>query len=149
MSSNSQNKNDKPVAFNEDTFKKLLENEATKLELKKQQLTLQQLNLNKNHDYACKALEAQKEFLKSSPREERLNNITRGTIIGLFLIIVLCFFGYCIHNGKEVIVLQIVKYTGLALVSFVGGAFYGKSKGKDKKNSNENDDGFDVAEEIK
>lgn len=112
----------------EDVLQQILVNEGKKLALQEKRFVLEEANQKRQYEYACKSLEAQKEILRDKPKELR-RTITRVSLMGaIVLIVLLVFFGYCIYMNKEQVVIDIVKYLGLSLLSFVGGTFYGKSK---------------------
>ena len=86
------------------------------------------------HDYACKALEAQKVIHATRP-EQAIRFVRLFSFIAIIIIIILLvFFAFCIHYGKEEIVLSIIKYLGVGTLSFFSGMLYGKKR---KNPSNE------------
>lgn len=112
----------------EDIIKQMLENESKKLALQEKRFILEEQNQKRQFDYACKSLEVQKEFLKDKPKEQRKTIVKVFMISILCLIVLLSFFGYCIYMGKEQIVVDVLKYLGVAVLSFFSGKYYGKSK---------------------
>ncbi len=132
----------------EDVVRQMVQNEATKIELQKQKLALQSKNLDKQHDFACKSLEAQREYNRITPKEKRKDFITAGIFIIILVVLILIFFGFCIFKNQVDLVITILKYTLLIILSFTGGTFYGKSKST-KKKKRVDDSIIEDAEELK
>lgn len=150
MSNNKPPNNQQPVKIvSEEVVRQMVQNEANKIELQKQKLSLQSQNLEKQHDYACRALDAQREYLKVTPKEKRKDFITLGVFVVIIIVLVFVFFGFCIINHQIDLVLTIVKYIAIIVLSFTGGTFYGKSRASDKNRKLGGDTEFIDAEEVK
>lgn len=111
-----------------DILRQFMENESKKIAIQEKRFALEEANQQRQYDYACKALEAQKELLIAQPGENRKSLTRLFWVVAGIIVILLVFFGYCIYMGKEQVVLSVIKYLGTAVLSFVSGLLYGKSK---------------------
>jgi hypothetical protein len=108
-------------AFDPDVFRQLIENQATELEIRREENAIKKQEVELNFDHAKRVLAAQ---LKDRGEERQLQNknSSRGVWLTAFVFLTLltaiCF---ALKIGKDAIVLELVKYIGLLLAGGLGG----------------------------
>lgn len=120
-------------SLDNELLKQFVDNQRVELELRKESLQLQKTQLTFSHEYAMKALEAQKEDLIDQRKNEQKSYSKNIWIILSVIILFLLFGGYCLWIDKDEIIKELIKFLMYSAPFSVGGYFFGYSKGKSKK----------------
>lgn len=128
-----QNKGNQPVRIpSEDVFKQILENEARKIDIAEKKLSIERDTQKMQYEYAIRSLDANKDLMKNQPSEKRKTYLTIGFIASVFVGIFTWFVIYCLDNGKEAFVIDLIKVIGW-LISVILSFFAGKKVGGNEK----------------
>lgn len=114
-----------------------LENQRKELGNATQEIELKKINEQNAYDYACKALEAQKE-----DRKEQRAQMTLFMKYGFWLTIVVLallavFVTGCILTDNIHIIVSVLKIMAYMLPSAIGGYFVGLHRGKKSSDSSQ------------
>lgn len=124
---------------------KFLTNQSLELKNQSQENELRKLNESNSYDYACKALEAQKEDRKESRQQATLFMKFGFALTVIILILAALFIYYCISTGNISLLYSILKGLALVVPSLLSGYFYGLNRGK--KISQKDAQTFEVIDE--
>lgn len=124
---------------------KFLSNQSLELKNQSQENELRKLNESNSYDYACKALEAQKEDRKESRQQATLFMKFGFVLTIMILILTSIFIYYCINSGNISLLYSILKGLALMIPTLLGGYFYGLNRGK--KISQKESQSFEVVDE--
>jgi len=113
-----------------DLIKKFIENQSQELTNESQEIELKKLNEKNGYDYACKALEAQKEDRKEHRKQVTLFMKYGFWLTIVFLIFLALFVWACIYTDNIHIIISVLKVSAYMIPSAVGGYFIGLNKGK-------------------
>ena len=108
----------------------IVANQAIELEVRQKEIAAAEHNTERQFSFANKQLEAQERDRQDERRSKDKRFIY--TLIAAFsIVIVIClFFGYCISQGKETIVAELLKVLCYGGPLGAGGAAWGYHKGK-------------------
>lgn len=123
-----------------------LENQKQELANQAQDIELRKLNEKNAHDYACRALNAQKEDRKE--QREQGSKVFKY-LFWLFILILLLFssfVGAALYLDKTAMLTEVFKAIIYILPSFFGAYFFGYNRGKKKAIAN-NDNYAEVIED--
>ena len=130
MNQSNKNKGHQPATIlNERIVEQIVTNETKKIALSEQKLRAEQELQRQQFDITIKTIEANKELLKAEPKEKRMTYITFGALGITTLCILIWFIIYCLNNGKDAFVLDLIKLLGW-IVSMVLSYLAGKKVGK-------------------
>lgn len=135
MSDSKQNKEKSSLPV--DVARDFIELQKQEVEVRKEELALKSKEVDNSHEYALKALEAQKEFYQSAPTERRKDRWQIFWIGALAFVLVAAFFIYLFISGNGEFAKEIIKYLIGAI--FGGSAGYGIGTRKVKQKNEEGD----------
>lgn len=130
-----QNRQEPPV-INNDVLKQFFDNQRMELELRKENIQLQKDQLNYSHQYAMKALEAQREDLADQRKNEQKTQSKNIWIVLIIIISLLGFIAFCLWIDKDEVVKEVIKFLMYSAPFSVGGYYFGYHKGKNKNTEN-------------
>ena len=128
------NKNDKnslPV----DVARDFIELQKKEMQVRADEVAIRSKEIENSHEYAMKALEAQKNFYQNAPTERRKDRWQMFWICAFGFILVVAFFIYLFSSGNGEFAKETIKYLIGAL--FGGSAGYGIGSRKSRKNQEE------------
>lgn len=117
-----------------------LNNQGKELELKAQELALNQQSDKHSFEYAKTALDAS---MKDREATRKHNASTQKTIL-LFVFAIFVsgaiFLGFTMYNGKDAIAMEIIKATIFLISGGSGGYAVGRAKKKEKQQESDDDE---------
>ena len=124
-----------------------LQNQAEELKNQSREIDLRKLNEQNAYNYACKALEAQKQ-----DRKEQRSHVALFMKYGFWLTIVLlilaaCFVGACIYTDNVAIIVSVLKVLAYIIPTAIGSYFFGHNRGKKSVSQSEPASYADIVEE--
>lgn len=121
-----------PTMDNE-LIRQFINNQKQELEIRKEAIEIQKVQLNYSHEYALEALKAQKEDRMDQRRhEQKTQNKNIWIILGI-VCAGLLFIGYCLWIDKDEFLKEILKFLMYSIPFAGGGYFYGYNKAKKKE----------------
>jgi hypothetical protein len=117
--------------ISEATVNKIIEMEGQRIQLAIQKTASRDKEIDANTKIAERSIDAQAEYLKSKPKQDRLTYLTIGGIIAFFFVASLVFLCYLLNTGNK----DLAKYILLGLSHFATGALGYYAKGKRNGNA--------------
>jgi len=127
MSSNNRNAPAKLPEFSEETFTKLLEQQARETEVRKLEVDLRLQELKHNSAHAEKILGAQERDRNSERDHERSRERSKLIFAAFCAALVIALLVFGIYMGKDALVNDLVKILGGMIAGALGGYGYSKA----------------------
>lgn len=121
-----------------DLAKDIISLQKQEVEVRKQELALRSKELENSHEYALKALDAQKRLYEKAPTERRKDRWQLFWIAAFAFVLISGFFIYLFYTGNGEFAKEIIKYLIGAI--FGGSAGYGIGTRKVKEKNQEPED---------
>lgn len=113
--------------FDADIVKRFLEIQQQEILVRQGELTIKGKDIDNQKDIALKSIDAQQQDLKDDRIHKRRSSIIVKIFVLVLILIIIALIVYLIEKGKDAIAIEILKIIGVALISFGGGYFYGRS----------------------
>jgi hypothetical protein len=116
--------------FDPDIVKRFLEIQQQEILVRQNELLIRGKDIDNQKDIALKSIEAQQQDLKDDRVHKRRSSIIVKIFVLLLTLVTVALIVYLIEKGKDTMAVEILKIVGVALISFGGGYFYGRSNQK-------------------
>lgn len=122
----------KQTSLDTDIVRDFLAIQKQEIGVRQNEVAIRGKEIDNQKEIAIKSIEAQGADLKDQRAHSRTASIITKLFVLLLILVTVALIIYLVEKGKDQMAIEIIKIVGIALISFGGGYFYGKSTAVNK-----------------
>ena len=131
------NENEKQLQLRDETVSRIIVLQEHELELRAREIGIREKEVEREGIIAKESIQAQSNDSKDGRKHKRTIIIAVLIASSIILLSVVAFMFYCVHENKDQLAMEIIKYVGTFLIGGFGGYAIGNRKSSAKNNTEE------------